>query len=153
MNQCHYPLPTALIISCDLGQARSGHYRGNWISPERHPHPKCLERTWVNLLGHMYGISDDPEKSRPFWLQGMAGVGKSTVAFTIAERNQRVSEWSRVSTSQPLRVARRRPRPVRPFQERLSYGKPNNNSHGQSVLAVVELSIWRKWSHQHEIAW
>jgi len=39
-----------------------------------------------------YEISDDPEKGRLVWLQGMAGVGKSAVAFTIAERNQRVSE-------------------------------------------------------------
>ena len=59
---------------------------------ERQPHPKCLERTRVNLLDHMYGISDDSEKSRFVWLQGMAGVGKSAVAFTIAERNERVGE-------------------------------------------------------------
>jgi len=54
--------------------------------------PKCLERIRVNLLDDMYGISDDPEKNRLVWLNGMAGLGKFAVAFTLAERNQRVRE-------------------------------------------------------------
>jgi hypothetical protein len=40
----------------------------------------------VYLLNHIYELLDNPDKSRLIWLHGMAGVGKSAVAFTIAER-------------------------------------------------------------------
>jgi environmental stress-induced protein Ves len=55
-------------------------------SRERLPYPKCLEGTRVDLLNHIYGLLDNPDKSRLIWLHGTAGVGKSAVAFTIAER-------------------------------------------------------------------
>jgi hypothetical protein len=49
-------------------------------------YPKCLEGTRVDLLNHIYGLLENPDKSRLIWLHGMAGVGKSAVAFTKAER-------------------------------------------------------------------
>ncbi|KAG2061228.1 hypothetical protein BDR06DRAFT_902257, partial [Suillus hirtellus] len=55
-------------------------------SRERRPHPKCLEGTRVVLLNHIYGLSDTKEMNRLIWLHGTAGVGKSAVAFTVAER-------------------------------------------------------------------
>ncbi|KAG2142331.1 hypothetical protein DEU56DRAFT_692899, partial [Suillus clintonianus] len=55
-------------------------------SGERLPHPKCLKDTRTNLLKHIYGFLDNPEKSQLVWLHGTAGVGKSAVAFTVAER-------------------------------------------------------------------
>jgi hypothetical protein len=55
-------------------------------SRERLPYPKCLEGTRVDLLNHIYWLLDNPDKSRLIWLHGTAGVGKSAVAFTIAER-------------------------------------------------------------------
>ncbi|KAG1810534.1 uncharacterized protein BJ212DRAFT_1526439 [Suillus subaureus] len=55
-------------------------------SPECHPHPKCLEGTWVDLLKHIHGFLDSTEKNQLIWLHGMAGVGKSAVAFTVAVR-------------------------------------------------------------------
>ncbi|KAG1726228.1 hypothetical protein EDB19DRAFT_1914732 [Suillus lakei] len=55
-------------------------------SPEPQPHPKCLKGTRVDLLNHIYGLSDNPEKSQLIWLHGTAGVGKSAVTFTVAER-------------------------------------------------------------------
>ncbi|KAG2153861.1 hypothetical protein DEU56DRAFT_751558 [Suillus clintonianus] len=55
-------------------------------SPERQPHPKCLEGTRKDLLKCIYGLLDDRKKSRLIWLHGTAGVGKSAVAFTVAER-------------------------------------------------------------------
>ncbi|OAX42166.1 hypothetical protein K503DRAFT_394422 [Rhizopogon vinicolor AM-OR11-026] len=55
-------------------------------SRERQPHPKCLKGTRVDLLNHIYGLLDDTEKSRLVWLHGGSGVGKSPVAFTVAER-------------------------------------------------------------------
>ncbi|KAG2126829.1 hypothetical protein DEU56DRAFT_862088 [Suillus clintonianus] len=57
-------------------------------SGERRPHPKCssLEGTRVVLLNHIYGLLDTKEKNRLIWLHGTAGVGKSAVVFTVAER-------------------------------------------------------------------
>ncbi|KAG2158140.1 uncharacterized protein EDB93DRAFT_746936 [Suillus bovinus] len=55
-------------------------------SRERRPHPKCLKGTRVVLLNHIHGLSDTKETNRLIWLHGTAGVGKSAVAFTVAER-------------------------------------------------------------------
>ena len=40
----------------------------------------------MDLLDHVYGLLEDPEMSRIVWLKGTAGVRKSAVAFTAAER-------------------------------------------------------------------
>ncbi|KAG2127144.1 uncharacterized protein EDB93DRAFT_1096811, partial [Suillus bovinus] len=55
-------------------------------SSERQPHAKCLEGTRVDLLKLIDGLLDKQEKSQIIWLHGTAGVGKSAVAFTVAER-------------------------------------------------------------------
>lgn len=56
-------------------------------SRERQPHPKCLEGTRTVLLNHIHGFLDNRgHDSRLIWLHGTAGVGKSAVAFTVAER-------------------------------------------------------------------
>lgn len=55
-------------------------------SRERQPHPKCLEGTRVKPLDYIYRLLDDRKKSRLIWLHGTAGVGKSAIAFTVAER-------------------------------------------------------------------
>ncbi|KAG0707184.1 hypothetical protein DFH29DRAFT_52040 [Suillus ampliporus] len=66
-------------------------------SRERQPHPKCLEGTRVVLLNHIYELLDSQEKSQLIWLHGTAGVGKSAVAFTVAERMRglKVTEGSK----------------------------------------------------------
>jgi len=55
-------------------------------SRERQPHPKCLEGTRVDLLKYIYRSLDEEENNQLIWLHGTAGVGKSAVAFTVAER-------------------------------------------------------------------
>ncbi|KAG1809418.1 uncharacterized protein BJ212DRAFT_1279486 [Suillus subaureus] len=55
-------------------------------SPEHQPHLKCLQGTQVDLLKYIHGFLDDPKNNQFIWLHGMAGVRKSAVAFTIAER-------------------------------------------------------------------
>ncbi|KAG2140981.1 hypothetical protein DEU56DRAFT_701213, partial [Suillus clintonianus] len=55
-------------------------------SRERLPHPKCLKDTRTTLLKHIYEFLDNPENNQLVWLHGTAGVGKSAVAFTVAER-------------------------------------------------------------------
>ncbi|KAG2135166.1 hypothetical protein DEU56DRAFT_738202, partial [Suillus clintonianus] len=57
-----------------------------FASPERQPHPKCLEGTRVNILNYIYQLLDGREMNQVIWLHGTAGIGKSAVAFTVAER-------------------------------------------------------------------
>ena len=47
----------------------------------------CLEGTRVQILKEINDWigSDDPNTPRVFWMNGMAGLGKSTIARTIAE--------------------------------------------------------------------
>ncbi|KAG2345366.1 hypothetical protein BDR05DRAFT_864029, partial [Suillus weaverae] len=69
-------------------------------SPERQPHPKCLQGTRVNLLEYIHGVLDKREKKHLIWLHGTAGVGKSAVAFTVAERMRtwKVADETKIET-------------------------------------------------------
>ncbi|KAG2742907.1 hypothetical protein P692DRAFT_20879132 [Suillus brevipes Sb2] len=69
-------------------------------SRERHPHPECLEGTRVALLGYIYGLLDKKDKNQIIWLHGTAGVGKSAVAFTVAQRMKglKVTEQTLIET-------------------------------------------------------
>lgn len=55
-------------------------------SRERQPCPKCLYGARVDLLNYIHRLLDYREKSRFMWLHGTAGVSKSAVVFTVAER-------------------------------------------------------------------
>lgn len=46
--------------------------------------PTCLPNTRVDLLREISGWVDDPEAEAVFWLNGMAGTGKSTISRTLA---------------------------------------------------------------------
>jgi len=46
----------------------------------------CLKRTRESVLGEIEDWTEDFDKSPVFWLNGLAGTGKSTIAQTIAER-------------------------------------------------------------------
>ncbi|KAH7122204.1 hypothetical protein B0J13DRAFT_612415 [Dactylonectria estremocensis] len=52
-------------------------------SAEEH-NPICLRDTRVNLLRHIHEWALDPNAKPIFWLNGMAGTGKSTISRTIA---------------------------------------------------------------------
>ncbi|KAG2753434.1 hypothetical protein P692DRAFT_20646178, partial [Suillus brevipes Sb2] len=69
-------------------------------SPEHQPHPKCLKGTRVNLLEFIRGLLDKREKSQMIWLHGTAGIGKSAVAFTVAEmmKGLKVREDTEIET-------------------------------------------------------
>ena len=47
---------------------------------------KCHSGTRVALLEEIYKWADNPDGDCIFWLQGMAGTGKSTISRTIAHR-------------------------------------------------------------------
>ncbi|KAG1811898.1 uncharacterized protein BJ212DRAFT_1277613, partial [Suillus subaureus] len=55
-------------------------------SCEHQPHPKCLQGTRVDLLKHIHGFLDNTENNKLIWLHGTAGIGKSAIAFTVAEK-------------------------------------------------------------------
>jgi hypothetical protein len=46
--------------------------------------PKCLEKTRAELLFDIESWVQDPGGTQFFWLQGIAGTGKSTIARTVA---------------------------------------------------------------------
>ncbi|KAG8929355.1 hypothetical protein FRC02_005701 [Tulasnella sp. 418] len=45
----------------------------------------CLQNTRVALLNEIFNWVNDPEGRPMFWLNGMAGTGKSTIARTVAK--------------------------------------------------------------------
>jgi len=51
--------------------------------------PTCLKETRVDLLKDIMHWSDTPNDACIFWLNGMAGTGKSTIARTVAR------EWAK----------------------------------------------------------
>jgi hypothetical protein len=48
--------------------------------------PTCLPDTRVNLLRDIYSWADGQDERCIFWLNGLAGTGKSTIARTVARR-------------------------------------------------------------------
>ena len=48
--------------------------------------PTCLPNTRVDLLQEIYNWANGQDKRRIFWLNGLAGTGKSTIAHTVARR-------------------------------------------------------------------
>jgi len=48
--------------------------------------PTCLSDTRVDLLKQIYGWADGQDERCIFWLNGLAGTGKSTVARTVARQ-------------------------------------------------------------------
>ena len=48
--------------------------------------PTCLENTRVDILDEIYKWADREDDRCVFWLSGLAGTGKSTIARTIARR-------------------------------------------------------------------
>jgi hypothetical protein len=48
--------------------------------------PTCLQNTRVDLLQDIYNWADGQDERYIFWLNGLAGTGKSTIARTVARR-------------------------------------------------------------------
>jgi hypothetical protein len=48
--------------------------------------PTCLSDTRVDLLQQIYGWADGQDERCIFWLNGLAGTGKSTIARTVAHK-------------------------------------------------------------------
>ncbi|KAF5696934.1 hypothetical protein FMUND_15551 [Fusarium mundagurra] len=54
-------------------------------SRDEEHNPTCLQNTQVELLKNICYWIDDPDSKTMFWLNGMAGTGKSTIARTVAQ--------------------------------------------------------------------
>ncbi|KAK2760564.1 pfs domain-containing protein [Colletotrichum kahawae] len=54
-------------------------------SHKEHDEPKCLEGTRVDILSNIMHWAHDSRDQRIFWLNGMAGTGKSTISRTVAK--------------------------------------------------------------------
>jgi len=55
-------------------------------SRERQHEPTCLCNTRADLLQEIYDWADNEKSPAIFWLSGLAGTGKSTIAQTVAKR-------------------------------------------------------------------
>lgn len=53
---------------------------------QRQHDPTCLPNTRVDLLQDIYSWADGQDERYIFWLNGLAGTGKSTIARTVARR-------------------------------------------------------------------
>lgn len=63
---------------------------------DRQHEPKCLPETRVDLLRSVMEWADGATNRCIFWLNGMAGTGKSTIARTVA---QRLADQERLAAS------------------------------------------------------
>ncbi|KAG1726605.1 hypothetical protein EDB19DRAFT_2042996 [Suillus lakei] len=59
-------------------------YSGIFDSEYRQPHSRCMNGTRVALRKSIMQVIDQRDRTN-IWLNGLAGVGKTSVAFTIAE--------------------------------------------------------------------
>ena len=55
-------------------------------SAQRHPAPKCVEGTRIELITRLSSWVDEPDEKPICWLNGRPGSGKSAVSQTIAEQ-------------------------------------------------------------------
>lgn len=63
---------------------------------ERQHEPICLPDTRVDLLQQIYDWADGKDNQLIFWLNGLAGTGKSTISRTVARK---YSEQNRLGAS------------------------------------------------------
>jgi hypothetical protein len=54
---------------------------------QRQHEPTCLPNTRVDLLREIYSWANGRDKRYIFWLNGLAGTGKSTIARTVAREH------------------------------------------------------------------
>ncbi|KAG1740647.1 hypothetical protein EDB19DRAFT_2039067 [Suillus lakei] len=64
---------------CDVAE-----YSGIFDSEKRQPHSRCMNNTRVTLRKNLRQILDKRDRTN-IWLDGLAGVGKSSIAFSVAE--------------------------------------------------------------------
>ncbi|KAF2809508.1 uncharacterized protein BDZ99DRAFT_498848 [Mytilinidion resinicola] len=87
--------------------------------------PLCLKDTRASMLRLIYEWSETPHGQHVFWLSGMAGTGKSTIARTVARRFSERGQLEPVSSSRKARVLS----PMPPTSGRKTNGSISSGSH------------------------
>src|SRR5262245_61746867 len=91
-NPCKYITPRLLWRS-DLNGSLALNQEFNALpiskdapfnSYQRQHHPSCLPDTRVDLFREMHDWADGEDSPGIFWLSGLAGTGKLTIAQTVA---------------------------------------------------------------------
>ncbi|KAG0700335.1 hypothetical protein DFH29DRAFT_1001228 [Suillus ampliporus] len=67
-------------------------YSGIFDSETRQPHSRCMENTRVALRENLRQVLDRHDRTN-VWLNGLAGVGKTSIAFTVAEEMKRAGRF------------------------------------------------------------
>ncbi|KAF9646736.1 hypothetical protein BDM02DRAFT_2976165 [Thelephora ganbajun] len=78
-QRCELVKPAEAAVLKDLPSAKAAEYRHG-------DRRGCLKGTRGPILGEIELWVTDPHKPPVYWLNGLAGTGKSTIAQTIAER-------------------------------------------------------------------
>ncbi|KAG1790393.1 uncharacterized protein HD556DRAFT_1391492 [Suillus plorans] len=63
-------------------------HSGIFDSEKRQPHLRCMENTRVNLWGSLRRLLRRRDQTN-VWLNGCTGIGKTSIAFTVAEEFKR----------------------------------------------------------------
>ncbi|KAG2106107.1 hypothetical protein BD769DRAFT_152996 [Suillus cothurnatus] len=85
MNLAHHSSPSGSWNHlCNVVE-----YSGIFDSEFRQPHSRCMKNTRVALLKGITQVLDQPDRTN-IWLNGLAGVGKTSIAFTIAEEMKKI---------------------------------------------------------------
>lgn len=69
-----------------IGKLPSAKYGAFNSYRQNDPHPECLEGTRIEILQQIEEWGECQNKEYIFWLSGMAGTGKSSIARSIARR-------------------------------------------------------------------
>ncbi|KAG1740646.1 hypothetical protein EDB19DRAFT_2039066 [Suillus lakei] len=103
-----------LVHSLSYGHAWSSlcdvvEYGGIFDSEKRQPHSRCMHNTRVALRENLRQVLDQPDRTN-VWLNGLAGVGKTAIAFSVAEEMKAAERlaatffFSREHTQSPAAV-------------------------------------------------
>ncbi|KAF9645958.1 hypothetical protein BDM02DRAFT_3172460, partial [Thelephora ganbajun] len=85
LQRAVYDLNCRLIVSADL-LVLNGCRRAHGAGHQHGDRKGCLRGTRETVLNEIEWWARDFEKSPVFWLNGLAGTGKSTIAQTVSER-------------------------------------------------------------------
>jgi len=85
-RQSRYPLTSSLGLEIDPVDRLPYAAEAPFNSYTKQHEPACLPNTRVDLLQTIYNWADGQDERCIFWLNGLAGTGKSTIARTVARR-------------------------------------------------------------------
>ncbi|KAG0706173.1 hypothetical protein DFH29DRAFT_996079 [Suillus ampliporus] len=75
----------ALDSLCNVAE-----YSSIFDSENHQPHSRCMENTRVALKENLRQVLDKRDRTN-IWLNGLAGFGKTSIAFSVAEEMKAVS--------------------------------------------------------------